>query len=110
MTMLYTITSSATGKGTLAARGNVYAVETKGTGHAAHLNKETGKLCEPDANAVRDCMPYAWRAAWDRSAQSSFIYTSEHGGDKHRTCYRRLYRSNGKYLTTIYAMPYYFTA
>lgn len=106
MVMLYTISSSK--RNSTQVSGPVRAVPTMGSGHAAHLNKETGELCEPDPDSVRDCLPHAWLKAWDRVAASSFTFVSEPpGGTRHHSCYKPLHDSKGRYLTTIYAAPFY---
>lgn len=105
MTMFYTITSGKRTAGL--AKGPVRAVETAGAGHAAHLNQETGKLCVPRDLSVRECLPHYWRKAWDRVAASSFTFISEIGETRHHSCYKPLHDSKGRYITTIYAAPFY---
>lgn len=105
MTMLYSLSSSKRAHGF--ASGPVKAVLTGGSGHAAHLNKETGKLCEPHGDSVRECLPHHWRKAWDRRAAASFTYISEIGSDKHHSCYKPLHDARGRHIATIYATPYY---
>lgn len=111
MAMFYTIsagmfyTISAGKRNAQQVSGPVRAIKTQGL--VGHLNMQTGEICVPDADAVRECLPYAWRKAWDRAAKTSFTFTNEDGYDKHRPCYKRLLTSKGRYLTTIYATPYY---
>lgn len=68
-----------------------------------------------DLAAVRECLPHYWRKAWDRAAgpwyERGGRFASDYGRRFiGRTPFVTLRDSRGVYLTTIYLLPYVFSA
>lgn len=74
---------------------------------AGNLCPETGEIVRPDTQAVREALPHYYRAAFDRAI--GFWFRSVPGGDCFKPAYVTLRNSRGKYLNTLYAIPYSFT-
>jgi hypothetical protein len=104
-TILYTVLHSGPARD--CAKGPVRSVPHKGAG-AAHYFEGHG-LVEPDLSAVRECLPYRWRKAWDR--RGGVWYPRDAGeGDSKKPAYVTLNRANGRELVVIYLQPYRFRA
>ena len=71
--------------------------------YAGHLCAETKDIVKPDPDAVRACLPACYRKAWDRSG-GTFWYGAG------RTPHLTLRNSRGKFLNTLYAIPYVFNS
>jgi hypothetical protein len=94
--------------------GSVRGVESAtGTGVYHPIQKRS---FVPDMAAVRECLPHYWRKAFDRSGGQFWMDSrGRFAADEHRRYtgnvpYLRLNDSRGKYLATIYATPYVFSA
>lgn len=61
---------------------------------------ESGALVSPDRDAIRVALPYRFRAAWDRVAN-----TLTRDNRKGAPFFWTLRDRRGRYLTTIYAQP-----
>ena len=68
---------------------------------SGHWDKETKDIVTPDKAAVRNALPHYWRKAFDRA---SVWFPKD--GDK--PAYATLYNSRGRYLNTVYLIPYHF--
>lgn len=75
--------------------------------YAGRWSSAERDLVRPDPDAIRACLPYRYRAAWDRTG-GSLWHPDSHvtgWGASHVT----LHDSRGKVLNTLYAVPYVFT-
>jgi hypothetical protein len=72
------------------------------TGVVFDFCEETGAAISPCRASVRACLPACYRKAFDRS-----LRLSQFSGK--RGVHIALYGSRGRYLNTIYAVPYTFT-
>lgn len=70
---------------------------------AGHQCSETRETVRPDATAVRDALPHYYRKAFDRTG-GMFWFSSEADKPAHLTLRDR----RGRYLNTVYALPYQF--
>jgi hypothetical protein len=59
---------------------------------------DSGNLVTPDASSVRECLPHYYRKAFDRANKSQI--RGECG------VFWTLRSAKGKYLNTVYALPY----
>lgn len=98
MTMLYSIHLGRSTQGATKA-----SVRTVRADLAGHLSEETGELIKPDPQAVADALPWYYRRAFERARQAFAFYSDDRGP---ATC--TLYSARGRYLNTIYAIPYSF--
>jgi hypothetical protein len=81
-------------------------VRAEPAGLIGHLRN--GQLVRPDGAAIRVALPHYYRKAFERS-NGMFRYVSEVAGDDGNTrksAYCTLYSSRGRYLNTIYAIPF----
>jgi len=95
--MLYTLSFSRHVPGFAAS------VRTTPRQLAGYLNTETSELVGPDLAAVREALPPHWRPAFDRNRDFWFPKDDARGMPS-----MELRDKRGKYLTTLYAKPYYY--
>lgn len=86
-------------------KGPVHAVPAM---YAGVLCSETKEIVKPDAAAMRECLPACYRAAFDRTQGNLWFSNDEASDAVHgkRAAYVALRSSRGKYLNTLYAIPY----
>ena len=83
----------------------VPSVESFGAGY---WNKEQDRLLAPCTVSIAQLLPYRYRKAFNRGAQT-FWFAREHGGGRweHGVSmpYCTLYNARDKFLATLYAIP-----
>lgn len=79
----------------------VHAVPSPGI--TGNLCPERGAVVVPDRQAVRHALPHYYRAAFDRAGAWWF---DRH--DSFKPAHVTLRNTRGRYLTTVYAIPYTF--
>lgn len=99
MTLLFALYLSRHVRGMV--KGPVKATECGIVGHYVD-----GKPYKPDQESVRNCLPVCYRAAFERS-QATWWWPN---GQPDGSAYCTLRDSRGRYLNTIYAIPYHYTA
>lgn len=71
---------------------------------AGHLRN--GELVRPDVDAIRAALPHYYRKAFDRSGKGFAFH--KHDDSKPAHCH--LHDRRGRYMNTIYAIPYEYKA
>lgn len=79
------------------------SVHSKPAMIAGHTCQETGEIVSPDVQAVREALPHYYRKAFDRTGGTFWFNKNER-----EAAYLTLHDARGRYLNTVYAIPYTF--
>jgi hypothetical protein len=101
MTLLYSLHLSRHPKGF--GKPSVYP-RVKHEGIHGHTDPATGELVVPNFAEVREALPHYYRAAFDRTGAQYWFDANK----PLVPCHLTLRNSRGKYLNTLYAIPYNF--
>jgi hypothetical protein len=99
MPTLYTLLLSKPIKGF--GKPSVNAIPAMTAGDLCPVTRE---LVRPNPNGVREALPHYYRKAFDRNGGTGWFNARE----AFKGCYFTLTDTRGKYLNTVYAVPYVF--